>query len=127
MDHALSFFSTFSIAVGVGRFGVGPEPTLDAGAGRAPAAAVDELDAAPGVREALLLLALAFAAGGGAEGSRLAARAFASALGTEAARFGSCFSGIGAGPSFGLASSSFFAFRVHREKRLSSRLCLGYF
>ena len=60
-----------------------------------PSAALDELDAAPGVREALLLLALAFAAGGGAEGSRLAARAFASALGTEAARFGSCFSGIG--------------------------------
>jgi hypothetical protein len=47
------------------------------------------------VREALLLLALAFAAGGGAEGSRLAARAFASALGTEAARFGASFSGIG--------------------------------
>ena len=47
------------------------------------------------MREALLLLALAFAAGGGAEGSRLAARAFASALGIEAARFGASFSGIG--------------------------------
>ena len=52
------------------------------------------------MREALLLLALAFAAGGGAEGSRLAARAFASALGIEAARFGASFSGIGADSIF---------------------------
>ena len=55
------------------RFGVGPEPTFDVGAGVGPAAALDELDAAPGVREALLLLALAFAVGGCAEGTRLAA------------------------------------------------------
>ena len=85
------------------------------------AAALDELDAAPGVREALLLLALAFAAGGGAEASLLAARGFAAlasaaaaaaasrfgteaarfaALGTEAARGGVSFSGVGSGSIF---------------------------
>ena len=89
------------------------------------AAALDELDAAPGVREALLLLALAFAVGGCAEGSRLAARGFAAALasaaaaatsrfgteaalGTEAARGGATLSGIAAGSSFGAEFS--FAF-----------------
>ena len=51
------------------------------------AAALDELDAAPGVREALLLLAL------GTE----------PALGTEAARGGVSFSGIGSGSNFGRA------------------------
>ena len=64
-----------------------------------PSAALDELDAAPGVREALLLLALAFAAGGCAESALLAALGFA-ALGTEAARGGVSFSGVGSGSIF---------------------------
>ena len=90
------------------------------------AAALDELDAAPGVREALLLLALALAVGGCAEGSLLlgigfAAAALASAaaaatsrfgteaaLGTEAARGGATLSWIAAGSSFGAKFS--FAF-----------------
>ena len=55
------------------------------------AAALDELDAAPGVREVVLPLALAFAAGGAAEASLLAARGFAalaSAASAAASRFG---------------------------------------
>jgi hypothetical protein len=91
------------------------------------AAALDELDAAPGVREALLLLALALAVGGCAEGSLLlgigfaAAAALASAaaaatsrfgteaaLGTEAARGGATLSWLAAGSSFGAKFS--FAF-----------------
>ena len=110
LDPALSFFSAFPTDVVGARFGVGS----------GPAAAPDELDAAPGVREALLLLALAFAVGGCAEGPRLAARGFAAlasaasaamtrfgteaALGTEAARGGATLSGIGVGFSFEYAS-----------------------
>ena len=111
LDPALSFFSAFPTDVVGARFGVGS----------GPAAALDELDAAPGVREALLLLALAFAVGGCAEGPRLAARGFAAALasaasaamtrfgteaalGTEAARGGATLSGIGVGFSFEYAS-----------------------
>ena len=61
------------------------------------------------MREALLLLALAFAAGGGAEGSRLAARGFAA--------FAAAAAGIGAGPSFGAE----FSFCTSRETfRLAS-------
>ena len=74
------------------------------------------------MREALLLLALAFAAGGGAEGSRLAARAFASALGVEAARFGASFSGIGVDSIFGVAFSFFCsrtAFRLASSAALT--------
>ncbi len=123
LEPARSFFSALLTDVEAGRFGVGPEPTLDAGcgAGVASGAALDELDAAPGVREALLLLALAFAVGGCAEGSRLAARGFAAALvsaaaaamfrfgtegalGTEAARAGSSF---GAGFSFCISREDF--------------------
>ena len=116
MDPALSFFSAFPTDVVGARFGVGS----------GPAAALDELDAAPGVREALLLLALAFAVGGCAEGPRLAARGFAAlasaasaattrfgteaALGTEAARGGVSFSGIDAGSSFGARFSFAFPF-----------------
>ena len=75
------------------------------------------------MREALLLLALAFAAGGGAEGSRLAARAFASALGIEAARFGASFSGIGVDSIFGV-ELSFFCSRT--AFRLSSSAALTF-
>jgi hypothetical protein len=63
------------------------------------AAALDELDDAPGVREALLLLALAFAVAGVVEDVRLASLVFA-ALGAEAARGGVSFSGIGSGSIF---------------------------
>ena len=62
-------------------------------------AALDELDDAPGVREALLLLALAFAVAGVVEDVRLASLVFA-ALGAEAARGGVSFSGIGSGSIF---------------------------
>ena len=104
MEPARSFFSAFPTDVEAARFDVGCSGTTSA-------AALDELDLSGGLREALLLLARAFAASGCAEGSRLAARAFAalasaadaaaSALGTEAGRFVSIFSGSGAGSSFG--------------------------
>ena len=126
LDPALSSFSAFPTDVVGARFGVGPEPTFDVGVGVGPAAALDELDAAPGVREALLLFALAFAVGGCAEGSLLAALGFAAAalasaaaaatsrfgteaaLGTEAARGGATLSWLAAGSSFGAKFS--FAF-----------------
>ena len=105
LDPALSFFSAFPTDVVGARFGVGS------------AAALDELEAAPGVRELLLPLALAFAAGGGADASLLAALGFTAALasaaaaavsrfdteaalGFEAARGGVSFSGIGSGSIF---------------------------
>ena len=106
LDPARSFFSAFPTDVEAARFGMGPAP----------------------LREALLLLALAFAAAGCAEGSRLADRGFAAvalasaavaatsrfdtegALGTEAARGGASFSGIDAGSSFGAVFSFAFSF-----------------
>ena len=72
------------------------------------------------MREALLLLALAFAIGGCADGSRLAALVSAAAaaksrFGTEAARGGATLSGIGAGFSFEYASlTSRAAFKLAR-------------
>ena len=128
LDPALSSFSAFPTDVESGRFVIGPAPTLGFGVGMGvgPDVAPDELDAAPGVRDALLLLALALAVGGCAEGSLLlgigfAAAALASAaaaatsrfgteaaLGTEAARGGATLSWLAAGSSFGAKFS--FAF-----------------
>jgi hypothetical protein len=73
------------------------------------AAALDELDAAPGARDALLLLALACAVG-----------AAASRFGTEAARGGATLSGNGAGFSFGAE----FAFASRAAFRLVSSVAL---
>ena len=70
--------------------GVGATMTSSSGA-------VD--DAPPAVAEALLLFALAFAAGGCVEGSLLAALAFA-AGGSDAARCGASFCAAGGSPSF---------------------------
>jgi hypothetical protein len=96
LEPVRSFFSAFPTDVEAGRFGAGCSGTTSA-------ATLDELAFSGGLREALLLLALAFAAGGCAEGSLLAALGFAAlasaaaaaavsrfgteaALGTEAAR-----------------------------------------
>ena len=129
LDPALSSFSAFPTDVVGARFVMGPAPTLGFGVGMGvgPEAAPDELDAAPGVRDALLLLALALAVGGCAEGSLLLGIGFATAaalasaaaaatsrfgteaaLGTEAARGGATLSWIAAGSSFGAKFS--FAF-----------------
>jgi hypothetical protein len=127
LDPALSSFSAFPTDVESGRFVIGPAPTLGFGVGMGvgPDVAPDELDAAPGVREALLLLALALAVGGCAEGSLLLGIGFAAALasaaaaatsrfgteaalGTEAARGGATLSWLAAGSSFGAKFS--FAF-----------------
>jgi hypothetical protein len=129
LDPALSSFSAFPTDVESGRFVIGPAPTLGFGVGMGvgPDVAPDELDAAPGVRDALLLLALALAVGGCAEGSLLLGIGFATAaalasaaaaatsrfgteaaLGTEAARGGATLSWLAAGSSFGAKFS--FAF-----------------
>ena len=115
-----------------GRFVMGPAPTLGVGAGIGvgPAAAPDELDAAPLVREALLLLTLA-AAGATAAGSTAGSTAadclplnlgrplaLVSAAFAAFARLvngcGARISGIAAGSSFGaeFAFKSRAAFRV---------------
>ena len=99
-------------------------------AGCVSAAALAELVLSRGLREELLLLARAFAAGGCAEGSRLAALGFAAALGSEAARFVSNFSGCGVGSSFGVEFSFFCsrtAFRLASSAALTSNLCLVSF
>ena len=128
LDPALSSFSAFPTDVVGARFVMGPAPTLGFGVGMGvgPDVAPDELDAAPGVRDALLLLALALAVGGCAEGSLLLGIGFAAAalaaaaaaatsrfgteaaLGTEAARGGATLSWLAAGSSFGAKFS--FAF-----------------
>jgi hypothetical protein len=88
------------------------------------AAALDELDAAPGVREALLLLALAFAVAGGVEDVRLAALVFA-ALGTEAARAGVSFSGIGSGSIFDRAPAFASSAACFPLRRVASLIKFG--
>jgi hypothetical protein len=72
------------------------------------AAALDELDAAPGVREALLLLALAF-----------------SALGTEAARGGVSFSGVGSGSIFDRAPAFASSAACFPLRRVASLIKFG--
>ena len=99
-----SFFGGFPTDVEDTRF--------DAGCvGETSAAALDELDLSGGLREALLLLARAFAAAGPDEGSRLAGLGFAAALGSEAARFVFNFAASGVGSSFGVEFSFVFSFR----------------
>ena len=109
-----------------GRFAMGPAPTLcdGAGVGVGPDATPDELDAAPLVREALLLLALAGAgATAGASAGCLPFNLnFLLALVSAAvaaspclvAGGGACFSGIGVGFIFGaeFAFRSLAAFKV---------------
>ena len=102
LEAARSFFAGFPTDVEDTRF--------DAGCvGVTSAAALDELDLSGWLREALLLLALAFAAAGCAEGSLLAGLGFAATLGSEAGRFVSSFSGGGADSSFGAEFCSFCA------------------
>ena len=112
-EVARSFFDGFPTEVEDARFDVGC----------ASAAALAELVLSRGLREELLLLARAFAAGGCAEGSRLAALGFAAALGSEAARFVSNFSGCGVGSSFGV-EFSFFCSRT--AFRLASSAALTF-
>ena len=113
-EAARSFFAGFPTDVEDTRFDVGC-------VGVTSAAALDELDLSGGLREALLLLARAFAAAGCAEGSRLAALGFAAALGSEAARFGSSFSACGVGSSF---AASFFCSRT--AFRLANSAALNF-
>ena len=98
-----------------GRFAMGPAPTLGvgAGAGVGPDATPDELDAAPLVREALLLLPL------GAAGATISGTDCLPIIAPFIDRpfpvdFGATISGTGAGSSFG-ADFAFFsrwAFRL---------------
>ena len=89
--------------------------------GTTSAAALDGV----GVREALLLLALAFAAAGCADGSRLAALGFAAALGSEAARFGASFSGIGVDSIFAHAPAFASSAACFPLRRIASLINVG--